>query len=188
MGFNVVNAVVFGKDPQTIFHEASLTPSRQFVDFPDDDPVCGARLPSGAYGLYLNDPVLSDRILHTLSLGGSVFRLEVSETVMHSSLTALVDGQENWSVWHEGGFKGTDHIETTGGLPDCYESIFAKQNSLIGTDDQVDFFFDVAVNLFVALGGFRYDEDLPVDDPQPWEVLHFHPPKQGWFSRIFGSR
>ncbi len=184
MGFNVVNAAVVGKDPEQIFKEASLSPTHQFVDFPDD-PVCGARLPSGAYGLYLNDPVLGDRILKKLSLSASLFRLEVSETVMFSSLTNFIDGQAAWSVSHNGGFEGTDHIETLGPVPDAYESILAQQKSLIGTDDHVDFLFDVPVNLFVALGGFRYDEDLPTDDPEPWEILHFHEPKSNWFSRLF---
>lgn len=97
MGFNVENIAVFDKDPQIIFQEASLTATYAFVDFPDD-PICGARLPSGAYGLYLNAPVFDEPIIKKLSTGASLFRLEVSETVMTSSLSALVDGREVWSI------------------------------------------------------------------------------------------
>ncbi|RCS52895.1 hypothetical protein DTL42_08690 [Bremerella cremea] len=184
MGFNVENIAVFGKTPQAIFQEASLTATHEFVDFPDD-PICGARLPSGAFGLYLNAPVFDESIIKKLSNGASIFRLEVSETVMTTSLSALVDGQEVWSIWHDGGYQGPEHLATSGPVPEIHESILAEQTALLDTDDQVDFIFEVPVKLFVALGGFRYDEDLPVDDPKPWEILQHHSPQPSWFARIW---
>ena len=47
------------------------------------------------------------------------------------------------------------------------DRLFAQQEE----DDEADHIFDVPIELFVALGGIRYDEDIPDAGPEPWEVL-----------------
>jgi hypothetical protein len=67
--------------------------------------------------------------------------------------------------------QGIKHLETQGNPPPEMQAIrdrlFVEQDK----DDGVDFIFDIPVELFVALGGIRYDHDIPGAGPEPWEIL-----------------
>ena len=105
-----------------------------------------------------------------LSQTASLVACYANETVMNSYACAWANGVERWSVFHDAQ-QGTKYLEVTGTLPDelqpIRERLFAQQE---GRAD-VDYVFDVPVELFAALGGIRYDRDVPGAGPYPWEVL-----------------
>ena len=57
-----------------------------------------------------------------------------------------------------------------------------------GQVEDTDYVFDIPIELFVALGGVRYDHDIEGAGPEPWQVLirikdESPPAKKKWWSR-----
>lgn len=170
MGFRVLLIALTDKDPETIQKEYGVTPTGEFEEIPES-PVTGATLPSGAYLLYINDDIIPDeRVFARLSASASLLSCYANETVMNSFASSWIDGVEQWSVFHDAQ-QGIGHLETTGQLPEQFKPIrdrlFAEQ---VGIED-TDYVFDIPIELFVALGGTRYDCDIDGNDPEPWQIL-----------------
>jgi hypothetical protein len=163
---------VTGKEPGEIQRDYGVTPTGEHEEIPES-PVVGAPLPTGAYLLYINDPdkiVPDDEVLCRFSKGASLIACYANETVMNSYACAWTNGAKRWSVFHDAQ-QSIDHLETSGNLPPelqpIHDRLFAKQKG----DGGCDFIFDIPVELFVALGGIRYDQDIPGAGPEPWEIL-----------------
>lgn len=173
MGFRIQLISITGKVPGTIQQEYGVAPTGEHEEIAES-PVVGAMLPSGAYLLYVND---QDRInpdpkaYARLSAGASLVACYANETVMHSYACGWSNGVERWTISHDAQH-GIEHLETTGDMPSelapIRERLFAQQAG----DDGADFIFDIPVELFVALGGVRYDQDIPGAAPNPWEILN----------------
>ncbi|MEZ6033324.1 MAG: hypothetical protein R3C17_09540 [Planctomycetaceae bacterium] len=170
MGFRVLLIAVTDKDPETVHVEYGVTPTGEFEEIAES-PVTGAALPSGAYLLYINDEIVpDDRVLARLSKNASLLSCYANETVMNSFASSWVNGVNRWSVFHDAQ-QGITHLETTGKLPDQFKPIrdllFAEQ----GETKDSDYIFYIPIDLFVALGGLRYDQDIEGADPEPWHIL-----------------
>ena len=186
MGFRVLLIAVTGKTPGAIHEDYSVAATDQYEEIPES-PVTGATLPSGAYLLYINDEIIPDeRVFAKLSRNGSLIACYANETVMSSLASSWVNGVEHWSVFHDPE-QGIKHLETTGDLPDqllpIKERLFAKQDQLKDTD----YVFDIPIELFAALDGIRYDQDIEGAGPEPWQVLiriknKSAPEKKKWWS------
>lgn len=105
-----------------------------------------------------------------LSRGAALLACYVNETVMNSYACGWADGAERWSVFHDAQ-QDVTHLEVSGNPPGelgpVRDRLLRQQ---VGATD-TDFVFDVPVELFVALGGLRYDQDIPGAGPDPWEIL-----------------
>lgn len=172
MGFRVQLIAVTGKDARTIQHDFGVTATGDREEIAES-PVLGAALPNGAYLLYINDQdkiVPDDEVFGRLSEGASLIACYANETVMNSYACAWSNGVEQWSVFHDAQ-QGIKHLETRGRLPLEMQAIrdrlFVQQDE----DNGADFIFDIPVELFVTLGGIRYDNDIPGAGPEPWEIL-----------------
>ena len=170
MGFRVLLVAVTGKAPGAIHQDYSVAPTDQYEEIPES-PVTGAVLPSGAYLLYINDEILPDEpVFAKLSRNASLLACYANETVMNSLVTSWINGVEQWSVFHDPE-QGIKHLETAGDLPGqlipIKERLFAEQGQVTDTD----YVFDIPIELFVALGGIRYDQDIEGAGPKPWQVL-----------------
>lgn len=172
MGFRVQLIAVTGKEPRAIQADLGVVATGQREEIAES-PVVGAALPNGAYLLYINDPdkiVPDDKVFARLSKGASLVACYANETVMNSYACGWANGVERWSVFHDAQ-QALEHLETSGTLPPEFNAIrdrlFAEQKG----DDGADFIFDIPVELFAALGGIRYDQDIPGAGPDPWEIL-----------------
>jgi hypothetical protein len=172
MGFRVQLIAVNGKAPRAIQRDYGVAPTGQREEIPES-AVVGAALPNGAYLLYINDQdkILPDKdAFARLSKGASLIACYANETVMNSYACAWSNGVERWSVFHDAQ-QGVQHLETSGALPleihPIYDRAFARQEA----EDATDYIFDIPIELFVALGGIRYDHDIPGAGPEPWEIL-----------------
>lgn len=170
MGYRVLLIAIEGKEPAVIHEEYSVAPTDQYEEIPES-PVTGAVLPSGAYLLYINDRIVpDDRVLSRLSKGARLTACYANETVMNSLAGAWEDGTERWSVFHDAQ-QGIEHLEMEGELPEqlhpIRERLTAQQ---VGSHD-TDYIFDIPIELFAALGGIRYDQDIEGAGPEPWQVL-----------------
>jgi hypothetical protein len=172
MGFRVQLISVTGRDHRTIQREYGVAPTGQREEIPES-PIVGAALPNGAYLLYINDQekiVPDDEVFSRLSKGASLVGCYVNETVMNSYACAWSNGVERWSVFHDSQ-QGIEHLEMSGVLPPEMQPIRDRLFSQQTKGDGVDFIFDIPVELFAALGGIRYDHDIPGAGPEPWEIL-----------------
>jgi hypothetical protein len=113
----------------------------------------------------------------------------VNETVMASHAFGFAGGREVWSVEHDCN-QGVDHLASAGVLPAEFAAIAARLRAALAAeppakrhprrleDFGVDHLFDVAVDLFVASGGFHYGKiegEWEILDPPPT------PPKRRWW-------
>jgi hypothetical protein len=186
MGFRVLLVAVTGKTRGEIHQDYSVAATDQYEKIPES-PVTGAILPSGAYLLYINDQIVPDEVVFaTLSRNASLIACYVNETVMNSFVSSWVNGVEQWSVFHDAQ-QGIKHLETAGDLPSqllpIKERLFAEQDQVKDTDHV----FDIPIELFAALGGIRYDQDIEGAGPEPWQVLiriknKSAPAKKKWWS------
>jgi hypothetical protein len=172
MGFRVQLIAVTGKEPHAVQRGFGVSAKGQREEIAES-PVVGAALPNGAYLLYINDPdriVPEDEVYARLSKGASLVACYANETVMNSYACGWTNGVEQWSVFHDAQ-QEIKHLETSGTLPPQFQAIrdrlFAQQDA----DDGADFIFDIPVELFAAVGGIRYDHDIPGAGPDPWEIL-----------------
>jgi hypothetical protein len=177
MGFRVQLIAVSGKEPRVIQRDYGVVPTGQREEIPES-PFVAALLPNGAYLLYISDKnkiVPDDQVFARLSKGASLIACYANETVMNSYACAWADGVECWSVFHDPN-QGIKHLETSGSLPaemqPIRDQLFSEQDG--DRDSGTDYVFDVPVELFAALGGIRYDSDIPGAGPEPWEILEFN--------------
>jgi hypothetical protein len=174
MGFRVQLIAVSGKKPRAIQRDYGVIPTGQRTELPEC-PVVGAILSNGAYLLYINDKdkiVPDDQVFTRLSKGASLIACYANETVMQSYACGWADGVERWSVFHDGD-RAIKHLETSGSLPAeihrIRDRLFSQQDE--DRDNGTDYVFDIPIELFAALGGIRYDCDIPGAGPDPWEIL-----------------
>ncbi len=180
MGFRVVLFKIDGKTVEQIHQEYEVTATEEHEEFPES-PVCGAEIPEGGYLLYINDQIYPDeQVFQKLSQGASLIACRVNETVGSSDACCWMNGVERWMVLHDCQL-GPHHLETEGELPKEFEQIratlFSRQEEL----DDADYIFDIPVDLFAALGGIRYSEDIVGAGPRPWRVLARIPRKKWWW-------
>ncbi len=90
---------------------------------------------------------------------------------MYSYAAGWSDGKENWSVHHKGDEGHVDHLERIGELPQLFADIDARlRKEQRQADSDVDHIFETPVELFRALTGYRYDQDIEGSD-EPFEIL-----------------
>jgi len=174
MGFRVLLIAESGKDPDAIHNDYGVAPTGRFEEY-SDSPVSGTTLPSGAYLLYINDEILpEDRVFAKLSANTSLIACYANETSMNSLVCSWKNGAEEWSVFHDAATEGIEHIEITGDAPDQLKAIQDRLFAERREKQDADYIFDIPIELFVALGGIRYDyndEEGEALGPKPWHVL-----------------
>jgi hypothetical protein len=170
MGYRVQLIAVSGRDPGSIHSDYGVasTGRREWVP---ESPVVGAKLRGGIYLLYINDEIVpDDQVFARLSGNASLVACYANETVMSSYACAWTKGVQRWSVFHDAE-QGIQHLEVTGTLPDEFQSIRDRLLAQQSVSGDADYTFDIPVELFVALGGVRYNSEIPGAGPQPWEIL-----------------
>lgn len=180
MGYRVLLIAVAGKDENIIHSEYGVTPTGKREEIAES-PVTGTFLPNGAYLLYINDDITpNEKVFARLSHDAELLACYANETVMDCYLAFWSKGVEQWSVWHDAQ-QGLTHLEISGAVPNhlikIRDRLLAQQNG----DTDTDYLFDIPIDLFVSLGGIRYNEDIPEADPEPWQILMRSKRKVSWW-------
>ncbi len=146
-------------------------------DVVPDAPLNGVGLPGEWYLVIANNQppeFFQDSVLQRLSADGEVVICFVEEHVMYSSATGWKNGRKAWSVLHDSQ-RDVEHLEAAGDLPSIFASIRdrlrSEQKAGGGRSENVDFIFDVPVDLAEALTGYRYNADIPALGERPFEAL-----------------
>jgi len=170
VGFRVLLLAVAGKNLDVLCSDYGVTPTGNYEEIPES-PVTGAKLPNGSYLLYVNDDIVpDDQVLSILSKDASLISCYVNETVMNCLTSSWKDGAEEWSVFHDAQ-QSIDHLEIEGTPPGQLKPIQERLSAEQKNTDDTDYTFDIPVELFTALGGIKYDEDIEGAPPEPWQVL-----------------
>ena len=102
---------------------------------------------------------------------------------MVSRATGWKDGQLRWSVTHDAQ-KGLLHLDVQGELPPEFAAIRdGKLTEQAAGDRDVDYLFDIPVEMARSVAGYRHDEDVPGLSGAVFEVLA--PPKEPSFLKRF---
>jgi hypothetical protein len=176
MGFAVSWLAIKGKAPETIQGELHLHATGRRIEIPEP-PFVGS---SSADGWYLilaqgaEHRLISSSVMEQLSRGCEAVTCTVEEHVMFSEASGWRDGQILWSVTHTGE-DGPKDGAASGSLPPSYSSIrdrlAAQQHAAGGADGEVDYLFEIPVELARSLTGYRHDQGSPVFEAQGFEVL-----------------
>lgn len=131
---------------------------------------------------------VSQRSLQRVSEHSEVVAVNVEEHVMFSSAECWKTGKLLWKVSHEAE-SGPYNLEEQGDHPQQYvaikERLLAEQQHEDQGERQVDFVFDIPLELADAIVGFKHDRIIQ----ERFEVLKPAPPRSGstLLARLFGG-
>jgi hypothetical protein len=124
-----------------------------------ESPLLGSDLATGWYLLWFDEvspAALKPEFLRKISAGTELIACQVEEHVMSSTAAHWVDGTERWFVAHDSQ-DGLTNLEVIGTPPAILEPIRAKRMALQEGVTDVDYVFNVPVELAETFVGFRHD-------------------------------
>ena len=131
------------------------------LDEANEAPFSVADLPMGWVVLFSNDFSFgSAEHLNGLSTGATLISCQVHESIMFSATFCSVDGKDVWGVWHDGqkgGYDLTVSGRTPSQLGAIRDSLHSEQDRHGGVKSEVDFGFDIPVELAAAFTQYRHD-------------------------------
>jgi hypothetical protein len=139
-----------------------------------DQDHSGGELAGDWYVVVSNDLSLMDPArLAKWSVGGRLVAALVHEDTSNSLATEWRDGKLLWSASHDGS-EGGDELSVEGALPEVFEELkheaIAAQAEA-GPEGELDFIFDIPLDLAADVTGFRHDEIGFDDEIGPFTVL-----------------
>jgi len=162
-----------------------LSPSGKFEEVPES-MFCGVRLDNGWYVVVINEyghKFVRERSLQRLSAAAVVVATSIEEHVMFSCAEEWENGDLIWRVSHASG--SSRDLEEQGSLPGQYldikERLLAAQQREDKGAHEVDYVFDVPLELSEAIVGFKHDRILD----RRFEILKPLAAGGGLLSRLF---
>lgn len=181
MGYSLSWLAIKGCSATTIQTKLGLKDSGLCAEFAESN-IVGAALPSGWYLIVFDDrkyELLNDAKLAELSDGCEVLFCDVEEHVMCSAASGWRNGLKIWSVEHDSQY-GIYHLVREGAVPEILSAISIELNSQQdaegGEKADVDYIFDIPVELTKSFTGYRYDQDLPNVKDNPFHILLLNAP------------
>lgn len=192
MGFAVTWCAVREEHANELLEYFALVPTVETEEIPES-LISTARLDTGWRVVWYNEygcPFLRPEHLAKVSQGCDVLMCMVEEHVMASSSELWSSGRRKWWISHEG-IDGPKGLSTEGALPECFESIRNKleeaQCAEGGEEADVDYIFDIPLEVAQAIVGFKHDEDCPHLTEGHFVVLSKAAAKKGFLGRLFTS-
>lgn len=186
MGYAISWIAFQGKTAAQAAELLGLSPSGKFEEVPES-MFCGVPLDSGWYVVVINEyghKFVRERTLQQVSAAADVIAATIEEHVMFSSAEAWKNGNLIWRVTHASE-SGRRHLEEHGALPRQYlvikERLLAAQQREDEGAREVDYVFDVPLELSEAIVGFKHDRILD----RRFEILKTVAAGGGLLSRLF---
>jgi len=174
MGFKLSWFAVRGKTPEAVRGEAGLVATGVWEEVPEA-PFSGLALDSEWY-VVLCTPIaewhLDEGWLRRLSSGCEVVTCLVHENSAVSAASGWQCGQKLWSLSHDCE-QGVDHLDSWGDLPSEFAEIHERARMEQAEDLEVDYLFDVPIDVAAASTGFDHARVMPDAGEWPFEVLEF---------------
>lgn len=210
MGFSLSWVAVRTDTPQAVQDALALRGTGEREERPESE-ITGAVLPGGWYlivsdrdrfklegGWYMvhwNRDKLkleSDEVLSRLSRIGEIVICSIEEHVMYSSAAFWRDGRAVWAVSHQGD-RDIEHLEVKGEPPAAFAAIRDRlhaQQAAEGEKEEVDYIFEIPVELAFSIAGYRHDAEIPALGKDAFEILATTKttPERTWWRRLFAHR
>ena len=146
---------VLGKEPAEALRVAGFV-ERGTVPRHSHRGDTGARLPSGWF-LIVGESAWT-KTAQELSAGCQAIYLEASDTAMSSMAILWEDGRQVWKVLREGDPSAPHEVMTEGDPPPEFHTIYAqlleKQRAADAEGEEVDYLYNVPVDLATAITGY----------------------------------
>lgn len=198
MGYRISWLAAEGADKATLLDHFGLVSTGE-PDEANEVAFSVAELPTGWTVLWSNDPTFASvERCQPLSKLAPVLSCWVNETVMFSSANYFENGNFLWFVGHNAQ-EGLRNLESDGSLPaqldDIKARLLAEQDAEDADSAEVDFVFDIPLELAQSVCGFKHDQsEFDWGTPQfvgaersaPIDVRS-NPAKKSWFARLIGS-
>jgi hypothetical protein len=160
MGFSISWIAFQTNDKHRVLSSIGLVDTGE-ADEANESPASGAVLPTGWYVVFFNDYAFATpERLAKFSAGRTVIACQVEEHVMASASFLYENGRRAWSVTHESE-RGPYDLSVDGEPPALFSSLrdvlLKQQEDAGGENADVDFVFDVPVQLAAELCGYRHD-------------------------------
>ena len=143
-------------------------------DEANESPFSATYIPTGWTLIFSNDVDYgSAEHLRQISAGTTAVSCQVEEHVMFSAAHSSTDGHDDWSIWHDSQ-NGMQDLHTSGVLPVAFATtkarLLAEQDH--DKDGQVDYVFDIPIDVAQAITGYRHDLwDFPWGPHPHWTVI-----------------
>lgn len=191
MGFRICY-LASESPPEELIEKLGLNQGDQVDEMPDGDWWAAKLKSSGWTILWSEDEGFGQSAKEQvveLSQKHRTYICEVNETCMWSSSELWQDGRQLWKVTHAG--DGEDRFDLTevGELPEAFaelkQSHFQTQKN---TDENVDYIFEIPLDLPALEIGFRHEDHLEAEDVEVFNIIFPNEPekKPSLLSRIFG--
>ncbi len=162
MGFKISWLGFSGRSRDEVLATLHLTDTGVVEGVPES-PISVTSVPNGWTIVWLNrfdHPFAEDASLRLFSQDCTVIAVHVHEGIMFSGVECYREGAPVWSVTHNAQ-EGMYDLQTEGTLPEAFAEIRARltgeQDREGGAHAEVDYIFDVPVELAMTLSGFRHD-------------------------------
>lgn len=186
MGFAISWVAFKNKTVEQVAETLSLLQSGRLEQEPES-LFSGLRLNTGWYVVFINEfahRFVSQRSLQRVSEHSEVVAANVEEHVMFSSAEGWNNGKQVWKVSHEGE-SDPHNLEEHGEHPQQYvpikQRLLAEQQREDKGEHQVDFVFDIPLELAEAVVGFKHDKIVE----ERFEILTPVPSRSGLLARLF---
>jgi hypothetical protein len=171
MGFKIVWLAFQGLDKAQLLERLGMT------DTGEPDEVCEAPFslcegPTGWMILFANDFGFGDKAqIAALSADSRVLLCRIHEGLMFSRAALYENGAQTWAVTHDAQ-EGLHDLHISGAPPEPLDAIRERLTGAQNADEtgEVDFIFDIPVELAQSLTGYRHD----VYAPETWAFTRLH--------------
>ena len=164
----------------------ALSPTGEYEEMPES-MFSGVLLDNEWYVVVINDyahEFVRERTLQRVSATAEVVAAAIEEHVMFSSAESWKNGNLIWKVTHASE-SGPRHLEEHGTLPERYLSVKERLLAAQQREDEgareVDYVFDLPLELAEAIVGFKHDKVLDAR----FETLKPVGAGSGLLSRLF---
>ena len=163
MGFSISWLAVKTDDLGRLFEITGIAPTSEADEWLESK-LSGSGLEDGWYFIQAkgcDHPIISGDSLSQISTLGQTVACSVEEHVMVSVAEGWDNGARNWSIVHNAQESIFD-LSATGNPPAHYEGIkseyLSQQHAEGGDDADVDFIFDIPLQVAKQICGYKHDE------------------------------
>ena len=167
MGFSISWLAVKTDDLDRLFEMAEVSPTTESDEWLESD-ISGSGLKDGWYFLQAqgcDHPIISGDFLSQISTLGQTIACSVEEHVMVSITEGWNDGARSWKIAHNAQ-EGMFDLSADGEPPAHFETIkddfVSRQKAEGGEDADVDFIFDIPLQVAKKICGYKHDEGSPL--------------------------
>lgn len=191
MGYSITWCAVREEAADQLLSHLGLSTTGETQEDPESR-LSTAKLTTGWRLIWSNEyacPILT-KGLAAFSSGHEVVLCHVEEHVMASSAELWLNGNRKWWVSHEGE-NGPKGLDIDGELPECFAPIQEKmkgaQSAAGGDDADVDYIFEIPLEVARTLVGFKHDESYESVISGGFAVLSDGKSKKSFLARLFGN-